>query len=185
MMDWEDCRVDSTLDTSSRDRPALSLPVAQSAAADETEMTVQGSFHPHDVLLNAGQFTHLFKGTIYYRRQLAIHRPLFRTAVDYLEEIQIVRSVLASVWEKEGRFLFLDHRSGRISLPENSMTERLVRNDLSKSPRKDTRGHRRFSFGGLGVRRKIPVKTLNGKKSNVNIMTQSKVLSFHKSRKDE
>ena len=183
-MDWEN-ETDNTFNTSSRERRALSPSAITSAAANENEMTVQGNFHPHDVLLNAGQFSDLLKGTAFYRQQLAIHRPLFRNSIDYVEEIQIVRAVLASVWEKEGRFLFLDHRSGRISLPENSMTERLVRNDLSKIPRKDARGRRRNVAKGRGLRRKVLVKTRNGKESNSMNMTQRHVHSFPQSRKDK
>jgi hypothetical protein len=137
--EYKDDSLSSTMATSGCS-PDLSTRNNNRADKPDADFALTGDFQEHDVLLNAGRFSNIFKkGSLFYREQLDMLRPIFRETERGEEQQHIVHTLLESVWAQDGRFLVLEPKSGRISTPSNAMAASLVRKDLHRGPNKEAR----------------------------------------------
>jgi len=103
--------------------------------ASDAELAMIATLHPADVILIEGTrnrvLSKYIKGNVLYRTLIAGWRTRFlEIPREPSMQLQIVHSIMESIWAHEGRFLKYDLSLGNITLLSNEESARAIGRDL-------------------------------------------------------
>jgi hypothetical protein len=98
--------------------------------------SLDGLLNKADVLMGEPcSISKYVKGTSFYRQQIHQYRQLFRDMGDPIQQNYVIQRIVDSVWEKYGRFLVFDEKSGCLSHVPNDNVLVQARRDLWRNPK--------------------------------------------------
>ena len=94
---------------------------------------LEGLLNDADVLLGAPcRITKHAKGTAFYWKQIRDFAEPFRTTSNELQQDLMMKRIIESVWEQDGRFLVFDKNSGSLLHSSNDNARKQVERDLKR-----------------------------------------------------